>query len=41
MVSGRDFTFQCRGVGSVTGQAADIPCASLPKKTKHKTEAVL
>ena len=30
-----------RGVGSTAGQEAKIPHASRPKKTKHKTEAIL
>ena len=29
------------GEGLIPGQGAKIPCASRPKKTKHKTEAVL
>ena len=29
------------GVGSIPGQGTEIPHALQPKKTKHKTEAVL
>ena len=29
------------GAGSITGQRAMIPHASQPKKSKHKTEAIL
>ena len=31
-----DFTFQCRGVGSVPGQGAKIPGALQPKNIKQK-----
>ena len=36
--SGWDFTFQCRGCGSIPGRRAKIPRASLPKtKTEHRS----